>query len=144
MSDSIPWTIRSVPTEVRLKAVNAAKAADQTTGEWITDMVNKMTDRHMANMVLPPDKQEPRPAPPPIDFSGMAAALAAATAAAASQGAPVPKSVTRDFNATFRAQLRIARGLPGRQTAGQTNGKNRQTLSFDLDILPPPNGADHA
>jgi hypothetical protein len=135
-ADLASWTIKKVPRETKQKALKAANAADQTMGEWVVEMVDRVTDPHTANQVLPPGRPEPpaaaQPALPEIDLAGMAALLTATLTALATPEAP--KGLGRDAAATLRRYMRAARGLPEpkrRQTQaenGQTIVENGQTL----------------
>jgi hypothetical protein len=145
-ADLASWTIKKVPRETKQKALKAANAADQTMGEWMIETVDRVTDPHTANQVIPPGRPEPpaqpaQPALPEIDLAGMAALLNATLAALAAKEAP--KGLGRDAAITLQRYMRAARGLPPpkrRQTKaenGQTIAENGQTLLMIGPQLPP-------
>ncbi len=138
--ESMPWTIKSVPAEIRQRAVRAAKQAEQTMGEWISAVVNHATDPHTANRVIPPGKRAHRPpAPlPDIDLPGLASAITATVLALKEAGEEVPKGLGADASRTIRAYMRAARGLPERQTRGPTVRLNGQTPPQIAGVLPTP------
>jgi hypothetical protein len=137
--ESMPWTIKNVPADIRQKAVRAAKQAEQTMGEWITDQVNRATDPHTANQVIRPGRRAANrpPAPlPDIDLPGLASAINATVTALQAAGEEVPKGLGGEASKTIRAYMRAARGLPERQTRGHTVGLGGQTLPLIAAALP--------
>lgn len=137
--ESASWTIKSMPVDVRHRAVKAAHAQDQTMAEWLVDAVTRLADQQAGNRVIPPGKpaQERRPVEmPDIDLTGLAEALNATVAATQASGDTPPKSLGRDAAATLRRYMRAARGLPARQTRGQTKLENRQTLPAIAVTIP--------
>lgn len=128
MTDTAPWTIKSVPIEIRQKAVKAANAQGQTMAQWLADAVNRLADQQANNAIIPPSKP-PAPMPlPEIDLAGLGSALQAVTAAYQASCTVMPKSLGREAATTLRRYLRAVRGLPERQTGGQTKRQIGQTV----------------
>lgn len=133
--EATPWTIKSMPVEVRQKAVKAANAQDQTMAEWLVEAVNRLADQQANNLIMPPDSGKPTGKPdthtlPEFDLNGFAHAVNASVAAMVAAGGQPPLSLGRDAVATVRYYARAARGLAPRQTKRQTNGQKRQTLQL--------------
>ncbi len=127
MTDIASWTIKSVPVEIRQKAGKAANAQGQTMAQWLGDAVNRLADQQANNAVLPPDAAPRTVALPSVDLAGLAAALTATVGAYAAAGRAPPLALGREASATLRRYMRGVRGLPDRQTDGQTRRLIGQT-----------------
>jgi hypothetical protein len=127
MTETAPWTIKSVPIAIRQAAVRAAQAQDQTVAQWVSEAVSRLANQQAGNLVIPPDEPDPAPIPAPgVDLTGLAAALNAAVSATLAAGGTPSKALGRDATATLRRVMRAARGLPDRQT----RPRNRQTTKL--------------
>jgi hypothetical protein len=51
------WTIKSVPLETRLRAVNAAKIAGVSVAAWLAQAVDLLAERQAGNAILPPPRE---------------------------------------------------------------------------------------
>jgi hypothetical protein len=86
------WTIKSVPVATRLKAVNAARAQDQTMAEWLVDVIEAATSRQDQNEVIPPGKPDQISGKPPLSEDQRTARMLAV--AAMMQGLAAVKTAT--------------------------------------------------
>jgi hypothetical protein len=57
------WTIKNMPLETRLRAVNAAKIAGVSVAAWLAQAVDLLAERQGNNAILPPPAESPRPPP---------------------------------------------------------------------------------
>lgn len=138
-TDKAPWTVKSVPVEVRKLAVASASKAGETMAIWLAKAVRNQANLEAGERILPPAPRSasgsasalsvvtPRP---PVDMAGLADLMQAAVSAAQAAGVPLSKTVARQAMALTNAQLRQARGLP-EKAPRQTGRRNGQTIEAE-------------
>jgi hypothetical protein len=139
MADNAPWTIKSVPIEVRQRAVKAAHAQGQTMAQWLTDAVNRLADQQERNEVLEPHKAPLQPLSPDGLAMLMQSVGTMAQGVAALAGVKrAPKAEIKRAVALVDEHVRMAMGQPPRPSrqfvgkpSGQTSDQIEQTTSLD-------------
>jgi hypothetical protein len=120
--DAAPWTVKGLRKDIREAITRQSRMAGISVAEWITLATQNQISREAGNKVIPPGKPEQTRASSGLDLADVAAALQA-MAAAQVAGLPVSKAAVRGVVSLIRDDVRIARGLPDRQTPpriGQT------------------------
>jgi hypothetical protein len=113
-TDSVrPWTIKSMPTEVRNRVVAAARDEGITASQWlervIRDRVAAGPAQHHSGPIVPSGGNAG------LDTHAISAAVQTmqeARAMAEAAGVSVPQSLARTAFALVRQATRQARGLP--------------------------------
>lgn len=124
MADAAPWTIKNVDILVRQKAVKAANAAGQTMGEWIAEMVDRVTDPHMAE-VIPPGKPEMTEDQRTARMQAVAAMMQGLAAVKTATGRASGRDVVmQEVWALHRGETRRPNGQTNGQTTLQIDAAN--------------------
>ncbi len=127
VTDSVkPWTIKSMPNEVRNMVVTAARDEGLTVSQWLERVIRERVATGRAPALASPAPPMVAPALGEV-AQMMQAAIAAATAVAA--GAPLPPTLAKDANATARMAMRVARGLPAKQASSKPDAPIQAQLS---------------
>jgi hypothetical protein len=121
------YTIKSFPTDLRIRIAERAAAMDMTQADWLSEAARRFMDHLNGIEVLTPSAggQAPRSSLLPVDLGGMAALIQAINDTATIRD-ELPPSLYKAAATTMRLYMRSARGLTGGQTgakAGKTTGQ---------------------
>jgi hypothetical protein len=138
MADNAPWTIKSVPIEVRQRAVKAAHAQGQTMAQWLTDAVNRLADQQERNEVLEPRIRLQQLSPDGLATLMQSVGTMAQGVASLASVKRAPKAEIKRAVALVDEHVRMAMGQPPRPSghfagkpSGQTSDQIEQTSILD-------------
>ena len=99
-----PWTIKSMPNEVRNMVVAAARDEGLTVSQWLERVIRERVAGGRPAPVASP--------PPAASLGELAQLMQAARGLAEAANVPVPEPLARSALATLGRAVRQARGLP--------------------------------